>query len=139
MAKKPTEKAAEKKTVTKEVAVKKTTKTVVKKTTSKETDKKAAPKKAAPKKAITKKAAPKKAITKKTAPKRVEKIIEDQLEVSNSKTINDKSILLEKENFIKSQSDFLDSFNWHNYQEGIDVIEDDQLDEFEALVARKLC
>ena len=144
MAKKPTEKAAEKKTVTKEVAVKKTTKTVVKKTTSKETDKKAAPKKAitkkaAPKKAIikkaiTKKAAPQKVITKKAAPKRVEKIIEDQLEVSNSKTINDKSILLEKENFIKAQSDFLDSFNWHNYQEGIDVIDDHKLDEFEKLV-----
>ncbi|MDG2236069.1 MAG: hypothetical protein P8K74_07515, partial [Flavobacteriaceae bacterium] len=116
MAKKPTEKAAEKKTVTKKVAVKKTT--------SKETDKKAAPKKAttkkaAPKKATTKKAAPKKATTKKAAPKRVENIIEDQLEVSNSKTIKDKSILLEKENFIKAQSDFLDSFNWHNYQEGI--------------------
>ena len=149
MAKKPTEKAAEKKTVTKEVAVNKTTKTVVKKTTSKETDKKAAPKKAitkkaapkkaAPKKAIikkaiTKKAAPQKVITKKAAPKRVEKIIEDQLEVSNSKTINDKSILLEKENFIKAQSDFLDSFNWHNYQEGIDVIDDHKLDEFEKLV-----
>ena len=134
MAKKPTEKAAEKKTVTKEVAVKKTTKTVVKKTTSKETDKKAAPKKAIIKKAITKKAAPQKVITKKAAPKRVEKIIEDQLEVSNSKTINDKSILLEKENFIKAQSDFLDSFNWHNYQEGIDVIDDHKLDEFEKLV-----
>ena len=31
--------------------------------------------------------------------------------------------------------DFLKNFNWHNYQEGIDVIEDDQLKEFEALVA----
>ena len=31
--------------------------------------------------------------------------------------------------------DFLENFNWHNYQEGIDVIEDDQLKEFEALVA----
>ena len=126
MAKKPTEKAAEKKTVTKKVAVKKTT--------SKETDKKAAPKKATAKKAAPKKATTKKATTKKAAPKRVENIIEDQLEVSNSKTIKDKSILLEKENFIKAQSDFLDSFNWHNYQEGIDVIDDQQLDEFEKLV-----
>ena len=31
--------------------------------------------------------------------------------------------------------EFLENFNWHNYQEGIDVIEDDQLKEFEALVA----
>ncbi|MDG2236073.1 MAG: 30S ribosomal protein S1 [Flavobacteriaceae bacterium] len=122
MAKKPTEKAAEKKTVNKKVAEKKTT------------SKKAAPKKTTTKKAAPKKADPKKATTKKAAPKSVEKIIEDQLEVSNSKTIKDKSILLEKENFIKAQSDFLDSFNWHNYQEGIDVIDDQQLDEFEKLV-----
>ena len=33
------------------------------------------------------------------------------------------------------KDDFLENFNWHNYQEGIDVIEDDQLKEFEALVA----
>ena len=31
--------------------------------------------------------------------------------------------------------EFLENFNWHNYQEGIDVIEDDQLKEFEILVA----
>ena len=30
---------------------------------------------------------------------------------------------------------FLENFNWYNYQEGIDVIEDEQLKEFEALVA----
>ena len=30
--------------------------------------------------------------------------------------------------------DFLTNFNWHNYEEGIDVIEDDQLLEFETLV-----
>ena len=33
-----------------------------------------------------------------------------------------------------AQAEFLSSFNWHNYQEGIDVIEDKQLDEFEKLV-----
>ena len=32
--------------------------------------------------------------------------------------------------------EFLENFNWHNYQEGIDVIEDDQLKEFESLVAK---
>ena len=30
--------------------------------------------------------------------------------------------------------DFLENFNWHNYKEGIDLIEDDQLKEFELLV-----
>ena len=30
--------------------------------------------------------------------------------------------------------DFLADFNWHHYEEGIDVIEDKQLEEFEALV-----
>ena len=30
--------------------------------------------------------------------------------------------------------DFLSNFNWHNYEEGIDVIEDAQLLEFETLV-----
>ena len=32
------------------------------------------------------------------------------------------------------QEAFLENFNWHNYQEGIDVIEDSQLVEFENLV-----
>ena len=30
---------------------------------------------------------------------------------------------------------FLKEFNWHNYQEGIDEVEDSQLKEFEKLVA----
>ena len=30
---------------------------------------------------------------------------------------------------------FLDNFNWHNYEEGIEVIEEKQLQEFEKLVA----
>ncbi len=33
-----------------------------------------------------------------------------------------------------AQAEFLENFNWHNYQEGIDVIEDTQLVEFEKLV-----
>ena len=39
-----------------------------------------------------------------------------------------------EENTQAAQADFLDNFNWHNYQEGIDVIEDEQLDAFEKLV-----
>ncbi len=34
-----------------------------------------------------------------------------------------------------SPEQFLKDFNWHNYEEGIDVIEDTQLEEFEKLVA----
>ena len=30
---------------------------------------------------------------------------------------------------------FLKEFNWHNYQEGIDEVDDKQLQEFEKLVA----
>ena len=33
-----------------------------------------------------------------------------------------------------SPQSFLDNFNWHNYEEGIDIIEDTQLSEFENLV-----
>ena len=35
---------------------------------------------------------------------------------------------------VLSSEEFLKNFNWHNYQEGIDVIEDEQLKEFEELV-----
>ena len=30
---------------------------------------------------------------------------------------------------------FLKDFNWHNYEEGIDPVDDEKLDEFEKLVA----
>jgi len=33
-----------------------------------------------------------------------------------------------------SPEDFLTNFNWHHYEEGIDVVEDKQLEEFELLV-----
>ncbi|MCX7548319.1 30S ribosomal protein S1 [Xanthomarina sp. F1114] len=35
----------------------------------------------------------------------------------------------------KNPEKFLEDFNWHNYQEGIDEVEDSQLKEFEKLVA----
>ncbi len=35
-----------------------------------------------------------------------------------------------------SPQNFLDNFNWHNYEEGIDLIEDKQLKEFETLVKK---
>ncbi len=33
-----------------------------------------------------------------------------------------------------SSDEFLTNFNWHNYEEGIDIIEDKKLEEFESLV-----
>ncbi len=34
----------------------------------------------------------------------------------------------------KTQADFLDNFNWHNFQEGIDAVDEKNLQEFETLV-----
>ena len=34
----------------------------------------------------------------------------------------------------KPQDDFLTNFNWHQYQEGIDELDDKQITEFEKLV-----
>ncbi|WP_264558574.1 30S ribosomal protein S1 [Flavobacterium sp. N2270] len=36
----------------------------------------------------------------------------------------------------KEQEEFLANFNWHNYQEGIDVVDDKNLQEFEDLVTK---
>ena len=65
------------------------------------------PKKATTKKATTKKATTKKATTKKTSTKKAE-----------------------------PQDDFLSSFNWHQYQEGIDELDEKQIKEFEKLVEK---
>ena len=46
----------------------------------------------------------------------------------------DDSITTESKTVTNSAEDFLSNFNWHNYQEGIDVIEEKQLKEFESLV-----
>ncbi|NRA92722.1 MAG: S1 RNA-binding domain-containing protein, partial [Psychroserpens sp.] len=35
----------------------------------------------------------------------------------------------------KNPEKFLEDFNWHNYEEGIDPVDDKQLEEFEKLVA----
>ena len=65
------------------------------------------PKKASSKKASTKKVPRKKAPTKKTATKKTD-----------------------------TQDDFLTSFNWHQYQEGIDELDEKQIKEFEKLVEK---
>ena len=36
----------------------------------------------------------------------------------------------------KTQEDFLSSFNWHNYSEGIDIVDEKNLQEFEDLVTK---
>ena len=46
----------------------------------------------------------------------------------------DDLITTESKTPTNSEEDFLSNFNWHNYQEGIDVIEEKQLKEFESLV-----
>ena len=65
------------------------------------------PKKATAKKATAKKATAKKATAKKTSTKKTE-----------------------------PQDDFLSSFNWHQYQEGIDELDEKQIKEFEKLVEK---
>ncbi len=49
-------------------------------------------------------------------------------ETKNTEAQNDAAPKVSAEQFLKD-------FNWHNYEEGIDVIEDTQLEEFEKLVA----
>ena len=145
MAKKPTEKsAAEESAETKKPAAKKATakkaapkKTTAKKeTTAKAT--KAAPKKEAAKKTATKKASPKK--EKVEAPKEEVSVeaTEAVAEVQVADTTEDIAVKDDNkpsaQDIAAAQAEFLSNFNWHNYQEGIDVIEDKQLDEFEKLV-----
>jgi small subunit ribosomal protein S1 len=37
---------------------------------------------------------------------------------------------------LKEQEDFLTNFNWHNFEEGIDAVDEKNLQEFEALVSK---
>ncbi|MDC0386690.1 30S ribosomal protein S1 [Flavobacteriaceae bacterium] len=148
MAKEPTEKAAEekeapkktaaKKTTTK-VAAKKTTKTTVAaKKTTKTTTKKTTATTAAKKpvsKVTAKKEAPKKEPKAETPEVNTEEVVETPPVADTTvdvAVVEDKNEI--KEDTQKAQAEFLDSFNWHNYEEGIDVIDDKQLDEFEKLV-----
>ena len=64
-------------------------------------------------------------MAKKVTPSKDQKIAK----VDDENTLNNNSIKP-----LNSPEDFLSNFNWHNYQEGIDIIEDKQLKEFESLV-----
>jgi len=69
--------------------------------------------------------------TKKAAPKKEAK--EEVIEVATEAVKEDpKKELSLKE---RDPEAFLNDFNWHNYQEGIDPIDDGKLEEFEKLVA----
>ncbi|MDC0872822.1 30S ribosomal protein S1 [Flavobacteriaceae bacterium] len=138
MAKEPTEKAAEEKEAPKKTAAKKTTTKVAAKKTTKTTTKKTTATTAAKKpvsKVTAKKEAPKKEPKAETPEVNTEEVVETP-PVANTTVdvavVEDKNEI--KEDTQKAQAEFLDSFNWHNYEEGIDVIDDKQLDEFEKLV-----
>ncbi len=149
MAKKPTENsAAEESAETKKTAAKKAPakkaapkKTTTKKATAEAKEEKKPAKKAAVKKETAKATTAKKAATKKAAPKKEKataEAIESVVETQVADTTVDVAVKEDKKSALKttetSQEEFLSNFNWHNYQEGIDVIEDKQLEEFEKLV-----
>ena len=145
----PKEKAAPKTAAKKSAAKKTTTKTAASKKTATAKKETATTKKStATKKAVeTKKEAAttkKAAATRKTAsPKKAAKTVTEKVEaaadtVAVADTTEDVAVVSDnkesKQDDAKAQAEFLDNFNWHNYQEGIDVIDDKQLDEFEKLV-----
>ena len=124
MPKNPTDKLAKEEGQLKKAVVKKTTtkKITIKKTAEKKTTKKTITKKVASKKPEDQSVELPEILTVTS----VAEITEDVAVVEDN--------IKEKINPDLTQSEFLESFNWHNYQEGIDVIEDKQLDEFEKLV-----
>jgi len=124
MPKNPTDKPAKEEGQLKKAVVKKTTtkKITIKKTAEKKTTKKTITKKVASKKPEDQSVELPEILTVTS----VAEITEDVAVVEDN--------IKEKINPDLTQSEFLESFNWHNYQEGIDVIEDKQLDEFEKLV-----
>ena len=123
---------AEKVEETKKAAPEKTT-AVKKTTTAKKTP--ATKKTTVTKKTTTSKktAANKKATAKKV--EIVEEIIAQEAAVTAPKEKSTPAKSKSKAKATEETDEFLENFNWHNYQEGIDVIEDEQLKEFEALVA----
>ena len=111
--------AAKKTTTTKKTTTAKKT-TVAKKTTADAEKTKATKKAPATKKAVAKKA------------EVVEETVAQEVAVAASKV--KETPAKPKAKAADEKDEFLENFNWHNYQEGIDVIEDEQLKEFEALV-----
>lgn len=137
MAKKPTEKAAEekeapkkaaaKKTTTKPAAKKTATKTAAKKTTTKTAEKKA-PAKAAAKKTTKAKT------TKKEVVEDVAVATEAEVQAVPVVEITEDVAEVTEKVADSTHEEFLANFNWENYEEGIDVIEGEELKKFEKLV-----
>jgi small subunit ribosomal protein S1 len=137
MAKKPTEKAAEekeapkkaaaKKTTTKPAAKKTATKTAAKKTTTKTAEKKA-PAKAAAKKTTKAKT------TKKEVVEDVAVAPEAEVQAVPVAEITEDVAEVTEKVADSTHEEFLANFNWENYEEGIDVIEGEELKKFEKLV-----
>ena len=138
MAKKTIEDKVAKKTTTKVAASKKTTakSTTAKKTTTKiAASKKTTAKSAAPKKTTARNSTTAKKTTTKVAS--AKKITGELTKLkSNTESKLEKNVVSDKfQTFGKEEdSEFLDNFNWNSYAEGIDVIDNEQLDEFEKLV-----
>jgi len=55
--------------------------------------------------------------------------------VRNSKRAEYK-LFISMSELLKSQTEFLENFNWHNFQEGIDAVDEKNLQEFEELVSK---
>ena len=139
--------SAAKKTTTKVTSAKKTTakSSAAKKTTTKVTSaKKTTAKLTAAKKTTTKAASAKKTTSKSTTAKKTTtkaaSAIKTTAELSNSKTNTEteltKNVDSEKSSISRTEkkSEFLDNFNWKSYAEGIEVIDNNKLEEFEKLV-----
>ena len=135
-------KVSEKKSTVKSTTPKKETKkkvsekkSTVKSTTSKkETKKKVSEKKSTAKPTTSKKETKKKVSEKKSTVKSTTPKKESKKKVSEKKQdVEDKT---EKKVSASKASDqnLLGNFNWHNYEEGIDLIDEKQLKEFELLV-----
>ena len=121
-------KPASKKATTKPASKKATTKPASKKATTKPASKKVAAKPAS-KKATTKPASKK--VAAKPASKKVAAKPASKKVFAKPNSIKKVS----KVDVVKNDKvDFLENFNWHNYKEGIDVIENKQLESFEKLV-----
>ena len=104
----------------------KKTKPVSKSTTSKkETKKKVSEKKPVSKSATLKKETKKKDSEKKTPSKSSSIVKKENIDKSSEKTKHS-----------EPSRDLIENFDWHNYQEGIDLINDKQLKEFELLVEK---
>ena len=118
-AKKETKKKVpEKKSITKSTSVKKETKKKV-------SDKKSTTKSTTPKKETKKKVSDKKSTTPK---KETKKKVSQKKQALDDRT--EKKVSASK----VSDQNLLGNFNWHNYEEGIDLIDEKQLKEFELLV-----